>query len=75
MRLAPVAMSALVLVACSKPPAPKVDTAAERAAATERAKQDVFGTQVKALESAKGLGAELDRKAQDNLDKVDSMSK
>ena len=75
MRLAPAVLSALALVACGKPPAPKVDASAERAAATERAKQDVFGTQVKALEGAKGLGADLDKKAQDNLDKVDSMSK
>jgi hypothetical protein len=75
MRWVPVALLAVAVTACSKPPAPKVDAAAERSAATERSKQDVFGTQVKALENAKGLGADVDRKAQDNLDKVDAMSK
>jgi hypothetical protein len=71
----PVALLAVALVACGKPPEPKVDAAAARAAATERSKQDVFGAQVKAMEGAKGVGADLDRKAQANLDKADAMSK
>jgi hypothetical protein len=66
---------AIAAGACGKPPEPKVDAATERAQATERAKKDVFGTQVKALENAKSIEGDMNRKAQDNLDKADAMSK
>jgi len=60
------------LAACGRTESPPpADPAAERAAATERAKQGAFGTDVKALETAKGLGADLNKKAEDNLDKAD----
>ena len=76
MRLAAVAaVAAAALAGCGKPDAPTADAAAERAAATERAKKDVFGTQVKAVENAKGLGADLERKAQAGVDKADAMGK
>jgi hypothetical protein len=52
-----------------------VDAATERAEANKRARQDVFGAQVKAIDSAKEMPADLNQKAQDNLDKVDAMSK
>lgn len=62
----------LVLAACGKQESPPAqDPAAERAAATERAKQGPFGADVKALEKAKGMGAELNKKAEDNLEKAD----
>ena len=49
--------AALAVAGCSKPPAPKVDAAKERAEATERAKKRAFGGDaVKALETAQGLG-------------------
>ena len=51
------------------------DAATERAEANKRARQDVFGAQVKAVESAREMPADLNQKAQDNLDKVDAMSK
>ena len=69
------AVAAAAAAGCGKPPEPKVDAATERAQATERAKKDVFGTQVKALENAKSIEGDLNKKAQDNLDKADSMSK
>jgi hypothetical protein len=60
------------LAACGKTESPPpADPAAERAAATERAKQGPFGADVKALESAKGLGADLNKKAEENLEKAD----
>ena len=62
---------ALALAACGKPPEPKVDAAAERAAATERAKRDVFGTQVKALESARALEADVQAKAGASVDAIE----
>ncbi len=60
---------ALLVAGCGKPEAPKVDAAAEQAAATERAKQRAYGgTGVKALEDAKKLGDDLNSKAQKNVD-------
>ena len=57
--------------ACGKEKTPRVDVAAERAAALERSKKDVFGTQVNALETAKGIEADVNRKAADAADKVE----
>jgi hypothetical protein len=62
----------LLVAACGKQESPPAqDPAAERAAATERAKQGPFGADVKALEKAKGMGADLNKKAEDNLEKAD----
>jgi hypothetical protein len=45
---------------------PKVDAATEKAEATERAKQRAYGgTEVKALEKANQLGADINKQAQD----------
>ena len=67
---------AIALASCGKSEAPKTeDPAAERAAATERAKQGPMGTQVKALEDAKNLGADLNRKAEQEQEQVDRAQK
>ena len=51
-----IAIVALALSACGgKPPPAKVDAEAEKAAALERARHDAFGTQVQALDKAKGM--------------------
>ena len=63
------------LAGCGRSEAPKVDAATERAQATERAKKDVFGTQVQSLEKAKNLGADVNQKAEAGLDAADKMSK
>jgi len=63
---------ALGSAACSKHEAPPAtDPAAERAAATERARHDAFGADVRALDKAKQLGADMNRKAEENLEKAD----
>jgi outer membrane murein-binding lipoprotein Lpp len=70
------AVVAVVLLAgCSKPKEPKVDAATERSEATERAKQGPYGTQMQALDKAQGMEADMNRKAESNLDTVDKMSK
>lgn len=69
------ALAALLLAGCGKPEAPKVDAASERAAATERAKKDAFGTQVQSLEKAQGMEADLNRKATESVDKIEAQSK
>ena len=70
-----VALAALAIAACGKPATPKVDAAAERAEATERAKKDVFGAQVKAVEDARSLGADINKKAQDSVDNAEKNAK
>ena len=75
-RAAGLAMTvAAALAACGKSEAPKVDAATERAQALERAKKDVFGTQVQAHEKARALGDDVNRKVQEGMDAADKMSK
>jgi hypothetical protein len=59
-------LTALLAAGCGKKPeGPKVDAAAERAAATERAKQRAYGgTEVKALEDAQKIGDDINKKAE-----------
>lgn len=66
---------AFAVAGCNKQSTPKVDDAAERAAALERSKKAAFGTQVNALETAKGLDADVNRKAADAVDKVEKDAK
>ena len=68
-------VAVVLLAGCSKPKEPKVDAATERSEATERAKQGPYGTQVQALEKAKGMEADLNRKAESSQETVDKMSK
>jgi hypothetical protein len=67
--------AATALAACSDAKKPKVDAAEERQAATERAKQGPYGEQVKALEAAKALEADVNRKAQESVDKIEKDAK
>ena len=59
-------LASLAAAGCGrKAEEPKVDAAAERAAATERAKQRAYGgTEVKALEDAKKIGDDINKKAE-----------
>jgi hypothetical protein len=61
-----------MLAGCgSKTEAPKVDAAKQQADALEEARKGAFGTQVKALDKAKGLQDELNKKAIENVDKAE----
>ena len=68
--LAPVGfVVALVAAGCSKPPEPVVDAEKERKEAAERAKQRAYGGDaVKALETAQGLQADLNKKVEETID-------
>ncbi len=69
-------LAAILCGGCGRQdPAPKADAAKERADALERSKQGAFGTQVQALEAAKGLGADLNQKALDAVDKAEKDAK
>jgi hypothetical protein len=72
---AALAAAAVLASGCSKEEAPKVDPATERQQAHDRAAKDVFGTQVQAVDKAKEMQDDLNKKAQENLDKADAMSK
>ncbi|MEO7741326.1 MAG: hypothetical protein ABIR98_00125 [Usitatibacter sp.] len=69
------ALAALAIAGCGKPATPKVDAATERAEALERAKKDAFGAQVRAVEDAKALGADINKKAQDSVDNAEKNAK
>ena len=69
-------LAALVPGGCGKQAAaPKADAAKEQAQALERSKQGAFGTQVQALDAAKGMGADLNQKALDAVDKAEKDAK
>ena len=72
---AALAAAAVFAASCGKTEAPKVDAATERAEANKRARQDVFGAQVKAVDDAKNMQQDLNKKVQENADKADSRSK
>ena len=65
---------AVLAGACGKE-APPTDPETARKQALERSKEDVFGTQVKALESAKTMEADLNKKATDMVDKAEQGAK
>jgi hypothetical protein len=71
------AASLLALAACGRDKTPKVDADAdaERAAALERSKKAAFGSQVNALETAKGLEADVNQKAQASVDNAEKDAK
>ncbi|MGZ5035710.1 MAG: hypothetical protein ACXWG1_07190 [Usitatibacter sp.] len=73
--LALAASSLVLATACGQQKAPKVDAEAERAAALERARHDAFGTQVQALDKAKALEADVNRKAQESVDRAEKDAK
>lgn len=72
--IAVLALLALVAGGCGKQ-TPKTDAATERQEALDRAKEGAFGTQVKALEAAKGMAADLDKKAREGVDKAEQDAK
>lgn len=74
-RLALAMTLAAALAGCGRAEAPRGDAATERSQALERAKEGAFGTQVKALEQAKGLEADLNKKAQEAVGKAEQGTK
>ena len=70
-----VAAALALISACSKKEEPKVDAATEQKQALERAKQGPYGSQMKALETAKGLGDEMNKKAQEEVENAEKAAK
>lgn len=66
---------AVALAGCGKTGQPKVDAATERAEALERARHDAFGAQVKGLDAARALEADINRKATESVDNIEKNAK
>ena len=65
-------VAGVVLAACGeKAKEPKVDAKQEQAEALERARHGPMGDQVKAIDQAKALGAQMNEMAEKNLEKAD----
>ena len=70
------ALAAFLLAAgCGESKKPKVDAATERAEALERAKKGPYGTQVQALDKAKALEEDINKKASEQVDKIEKDAK
>ena len=64
--------AALVVGGCNKPPPPKVEAEAQRVEALKRAQERAYGGDaMKALEQAKGLEADLNKKALESVEKAE----
>jgi len=74
-RLLPVALLCAAATGCGKKEAPPVDAKTEQAEARERARHDAFGTQVQAIDKANALAKDVQQKAGENVDKVESQAK
>ena len=72
---AALAAAAILAASCGKSEAPKVDAATERAEAHKRARQDTFGTQVRAHDDAKKMQDDLNKKATGNVDNIEKAAK
>jgi CheY-like chemotaxis protein len=70
-----VAAALALIAACAKKEEPKVDAATEQKQALERAKQGPFGSQMKALDTSKGLGDEMNKKAQEEVENAEKAAK
>ena len=52
-----------------------MDAATEQREALERAKKGPYGTQVEALEKSKALGDDINKKAQESVDRIEKDAK
>ena len=69
------ALAATLVAACGKTEKPKVDAATEQKEALERAKKGPYGTQVQALEKSKALSDDINKKAQESVDRIEKDAK
>ena len=70
-----VALAATLVAGCGESKKPKVDAATEQREALERAKKGPYGTQVQALDKAKALEEDINKKASEQVDKIEKDAK
>ena len=73
--LVALALAAALVAGCGESKKPKVDAATEQKEALERAKKGPYGTQVQSLEKAKALEEDINKKAQESVDKIEKDAK
>jgi hypothetical protein len=69
------ALAATLVAACGEAKKPKVDAATEQREALDRARQGPYGTQIQALDKAKALEADINKKASEQVDKIEKDAK
>ncbi len=69
------ALAATLVAGCGESKKPKVDAATEQREALERAKKGPYGEQMKALDKAKALGDDINKKASESVDKIEKDAK
>jgi entry exclusion lipoprotein TrbK len=69
------ALAGALVAGCGESKKPKVDAATEQAEALERARKGPYGTQVKALDTAKALSDDINKKASESVDKIEKDAK
>ena len=73
---AALAVAATLVAGCGESKKPKVeDAATEQREALERAKKGPYGTQVQALEKSKAMGDDINKKAQESVDRIEKDAK
>jgi len=68
-----IAALATLATGCGEDKKPKVDAATEQAEAHKRASEGPFSAQVQGYDKAKALGADVNQKVEDNVNKVDAI--
>ena len=69
------ALAATLVAGCGESKKPKVDAATEQREALERAKKGPYGTQIQSLEKAKALEEDINKKAQESVDRIEKDAK
>ena len=72
---AALAVAATLVAGCGESKKPKVDAATEQREALERAKKGPYGTQVQELEKSKALADDINKKAQESVDRIEKDAK
>jgi entry exclusion lipoprotein TrbK len=73
--LALAASLAALAAGCGESKKPKVDAATEQKEALERARKGPYGTQIQALDKAKALEEDINKKASESVDRIEKDAK
>lgn len=69
------ALAATLVAGCGEAKKPTVDSATEQREALDRARKGPYGTQIQALDKAKALEADINKKASEQVDKIEKDAK
>ena len=69
------ALAATLVAGCGESKKPTVDGATEQREALERARKGPYGTQVQSLDKAKALEEDVNKKASEQVDKIEKDAK